>query len=509
MKTGIIPMTQSGAILGSPGQYKSPPFLMMPGNPVLEEFIIYDFKVNKIPEPEDINNIPDDYGKELVEVSQRTVKGYTYYCNLDADADWDDTPMWNSSSTTSEKKACLEARNMTGDGSRENPWKNLTYALEQLQCFVTAQCCHYVRIVCTGTAHYTACLHSGYSNAHFRGNNIFILDGAKIEVSRISNIDVYAFRSFSSSIFYNCFATGEANSSSEMVVAFYECSSSIFYNCFATGEANSSSIRCSVNSFYSCRTNIFYHCTAKTATNTLADSYAYGFYGCGNDSIFYNCSAMATTTLNIDPGPSESYINSYAYGFSFCDNSSFYHCSSTATTTATTETGNKQYAYAYSFDACDNNTFYGCIAITVTTAHAKNSRNRIFGFNKCDSNTFYGCKATAEATISDVDSINFSAYAFIDCNNSIFCDCSIEIRIIATTTYYYATINAYGFSSYRDCTFYNNSFSYDVNISTTPDSYGNFEERENICGFNDFLGCHDPCYSIKRTQSGITDYCNS
>ena len=101
-------MTQSGAILGSPGQYKSPPFLMMPGNPVLEEFIIYDFKVNKIPEPEDINNIPDDYGKELVEVSQRTVKGYTYYCNLDADADWDDTPMWNSSSTTSEKKACLE-----------------------------------------------------------------------------------------------------------------------------------------------------------------------------------------------------------------------------------------------------------------------------------------------------------------------------------------------------------------------------------------------------------------
>ena len=76
-------MTQSGAILGRPGQYKSPPFLMMPGNPVLEDATIYEFEYA--------------YNDLNYNIIPQKVKAYTYYCNLDADADWDDTPMWNSS----------------------------------------------------------------------------------------------------------------------------------------------------------------------------------------------------------------------------------------------------------------------------------------------------------------------------------------------------------------------------------------------------------------------------
>ena len=78
MKMAVIPMNEKGAILGEPGQYKNPPFLTLPGNPPLEEVTLYDFKVNEIPEPEDIDNIPEDYGKELVEVMEK--KGF--FCTL-------------------------------------------------------------------------------------------------------------------------------------------------------------------------------------------------------------------------------------------------------------------------------------------------------------------------------------------------------------------------------------------------------------------------------------------
>ena len=125
MKMALIPMNEKGAILGQPGQYKNPPFLTLPGNPPLEEVTLYDFKVNEIPEPEDIDNIPEDYGKELVEVMEKKVRAYTYYCDLDADADWDDSIFWDGNThSESEKKACLDARNKGGDGSKENPWKN-------------------------------------------------------------------------------------------------------------------------------------------------------------------------------------------------------------------------------------------------------------------------------------------------------------------------------------------------------------------------------------------------
>ena len=152
MKTGIIPMTQSGAIQGRPGQYKSPPFLMMP-DVEIQNVTLHELKANKIPEPEDINNIPEDYGKELVEVSQRTVGAYAFYCDS---VEWDDSVMWGNASYD-EKRAWLDTINKNGDGTKKNPWRNVCYALQQLQCFAENTCCQYFVLFVSGVVNYTIC----------------------------------------------------------------------------------------------------------------------------------------------------------------------------------------------------------------------------------------------------------------------------------------------------------------------------------------------------------------
>lgn len=126
-------MNEKGAILGHPGQYAKPPFLMLPGNPPLEEVTLYDFKVNQIPEPEDVNNIPEDYGKELVEVTEKKVKAYTFYC---VSEEWDDSLLWTYNVSEEEKNNCLAQMNQSGDGSKENPWRNVCHALKKLKCLL-------------------------------------------------------------------------------------------------------------------------------------------------------------------------------------------------------------------------------------------------------------------------------------------------------------------------------------------------------------------------------------
>ena len=471
MKTGIIPMTQSGAILGRPGQYKSPPFLMMPGNPVIEDVTLYDFQVNEIPEPEDLNNIPEDYGKELVVVSQRTAKAYTYYCDLDADADWDDTPMWNGSSTTSEKKACLEARNMTGDGSRENPWKNLTYALEQLQCFVETQCCRYIRLVCTGTAHYTACAYSSvtYRNTDFSGNGIFILDGANMELSRDGsggNFFSYCFETCKNSIFYNCTARwkNEASNASAypILYGFNECDNSTFYNCTAEVECD---LLKSVSCFEACENSIFYNCTAKATTKASSghsiDANLYGFRSCDN-SIFYNCTAEAATTEEINS-------NANVYGFYNCSNNILYNCTAKAT-------AERRSRFAYGFYNCQNSTFYGCTAEAESNYdYGDDTQAYAYGFHSCSNSTFYGCTAIAECSYIN----SHTCVAF-----------------------------AYGFYNHSNNSSILENFTYSVSAAakSIPDSLGNFNDHEEECGIHQNFSCIAGYRCERRTKSG-TESC--
>ena len=422
-------MTQSGASLGRPGQYKSPPFLMMP-DVEIQNVTLHELKANKIPEPEDINNIPEDYGKELVVVSPRTAKAYTYYCDLDADADWDDTPMWNSSSTTSEKKACLASRNMTGDGTLAKPWKNLTYALEKINCIVNKLCCQYVRLVCTGTAHYTARIYSSTGGiAYFQGNNMFILDGANIDVSRISSYS-YGFYYCYNSIFHNCkanvYGTAEtavnASTTRALSVGFYSNNNSIFYNCEAISTAYNSA-----------------------SASSYPNSYAYinicGFES-NKNSIFHNCKANVYGTAETIAGTSgASFIYIGSYCFYSNDNSIFYNCE------ANVECNIKTYdnsinsdleAYTYGFYINNNSIFYNCKANTESIANANQEALSIsYGFYMNNSSKYYNCEANAKSYASNLPNESYSAEARaygIYCkhwDDSVFYDCIYSLSTSA------------------------------------------------------------------------------
>lgn len=92
------------------------------------------------------------------------VKGVTLYCDLDADADWDDSIMWLQNATDAQRIECLNKRNCEGNGTLDNPFKNGSYALSVINRLYRSksmygynqvpQCWPWIRLVCTGTAHY-------------------------------------------------------------------------------------------------------------------------------------------------------------------------------------------------------------------------------------------------------------------------------------------------------------------------------------------------------------------
>ena len=534
MKTGIIPMTQSGAILGRPGQYKSPPFLMMPGNPVIEEVTLYDFQVNEIPEPEDLNNIPEDYGKELVVVSQRTAKAYTYYCNLDADAGWDDTPMWNSSSTTSEKKACLEARNMTGDGSRENPWKNLTYALEQLQCFVTAQCCHYVRLVCTGTAHYTVCAYDLSSNSYYYYDRLYfynrlIIDGANVDVPRQNDsvyTDIYGFYS-QQCIYYNCTAKMTGNNYNN--TNGFSGSGNIYYNCTAevtaTGTYNKNAYGFSTvgTTFYRCTATVtmnadgsscrgkgltgttFYGCTA---TVTINGGSGIGFEG----TTFYGC----TATVN---GEQETYDT--VEGFEGNSRSKFYNCIAMMN-------GNQNSASRDAIGFHGNvSKFYNCIAVgtshgsvygfngnqgiyyncTATVTMTNSDGGYCYGFrDTAGGSLFYVCTAKADANMHSIKSgwYGYSVYCHGFTGTTFYaCTATVTVTAAGTEKCDKLSAYAYGFYSYNSCLFENCTYSVSAVANAAPSSDGSFMEYEYECGIYCDGECQAGYRCERRTEEGM------
>ena len=526
-------MTQSGAILGRPGQYKSPPFLMMPGNPVLEEVTLYDFQVNEIPEPEDLNNIPDDYGKELVEVSQRTVKGYTYYCDLDADADWDDTPMWDGSKTA-EKKACLEARNMTGDGSQANPWKNLTYALEQLQCFVTAQCCHYVRLVCTGTAHYTVCAYDLSSNSYYYYDRLYfynrlIIDGANVDVPRQNDsvyTDIYGFYS-QQCIYYNCTAKMTGNNYNN--TNGFSGSGNIYYNCTAevtaTGTYNKNAYGFSTvgTTFYRCTATVtmnadgsscrgkgltgttFYGCTA---TVTINGGSGIGFEG----TTFYGC----TATVN---GEQETYDT--VEGFEGNSRSKFYNCIAMMN-------GNQNSASRDAIGFHGNvSKFYNCIAVgtshgsvygfngnqgiyyncTATVTMTNSDGGYCYGFrDTAGGSLFYVCTAKADANMHSIKSgwYGYSVYCHGFTGTTFYaCTATVTVTAAGTEKCDKLSAYAYGFYSYNSCLFENCTYSVSAVANAAPSSDGSFMEYEYECGIYCDGECQAGYRCERRTEEGM------
>lgn len=135
--------------------------------------------------------------------------------DLDADADWDDHLFYYQTTYApkEQRQAAWDAMNKEGDGSAENPFKNLAYALtlaynascdnyaaDYLQWTArrtynrAAGCAVWIVLKCTGTAHYRAVpyTYNNYSGWIAGSGNSdtshIIVDGANIEITQILDL---------------------------------------------------------------------------------------------------------------------------------------------------------------------------------------------------------------------------------------------------------------------------------------------------------------------------------
>lgn len=291
-----IVMNRNGAIAipYASADYEQPPYLPVPGNPEEGEITVYDVETN------------DD---EAV-LTSRQAPAFTYYCDLDADADWDNLP--ELSGGASGRNECFANRNMSGDGSVENPWKNLTYALEEIQCLAKCLCCEkFIRIVCSGEAHYS--IENRFSILNGCGR--VIIEGAKIKLTR-NDLGGRVFGRCENVHFYNCSfsisSTTSGDCEYDIGVAVLEyCDNCKFFNCdisanAAFGAADNISQALKIDCISSCKNDLFYGCNINAVANiSQGDVKAYGVVGFQNGT-FVNCNVSIHANSSDDK-------NSYGY----------------------------------------------------------------------------------------------------------------------------------------------------------------------------------------------------
>ena len=531
MKMAVIPMNEKGAILGGPWQYRNPPFLTLPGNPPLEEVTLYDFKVNEIPEPEDIDNIPEDYGKELVEVMEKKVRAYTYYCDLDADADWDDSIFWNGGKHTDEEiKACLDARNKSGDGSKENPWKNLTWALEQVECICSNLCCQYVRIICSGTAYYTARIYKDELYLGFGGNKHFILENANVNVS--NKRESYCFYRMTGTFFHKCNAVFENSEITEYCYSsfFSDCNNGFFYQCQLKCNAtvnmydqfqdfeHQGFVYCNNSKFYKC----VYNMNSNVAVKDPRDLYAFSSSSC----IYYECDAVIyskNADIMVYSGGSEFYkcnitfmgdnsditgiystfgrayncnldfssVNSLSVYFIYCETA--YNCN-------IKYTGSRSYHGSSYITGLSCEKLYNCTA----EIEANNfwSITGYYDFIKCHNcNSNITLETGFQGTVVGFDGRNGEKPVEIISNCSCTCVCS-------STSSGSAVAYVYGYRN--DSRIYNNevlnNFSYTISASAESTGSADYTEEEYECGVYIYPECKEG-YRCERRRNGSTESC--
>ena len=147
---------------------------------------------------EDYSQVPDDYGKNLIEYQEYEVDVMTFYCDSVA---WGGNP---------------ETRDETGDGTKENPWRNVNYALERLQPSLdcTEKLCCYrpiYQLLIKGTINYMVGNKVTSTIDFYRGYGRLVLDAwseesggtAKWEVANVP--DSYGVSNINGAHIYNCY----------------------------------------------------------------------------------------------------------------------------------------------------------------------------------------------------------------------------------------------------------------------------------------------------------------
>lgn len=455
-----IVMNRDGAISipYASADYEQPPYLPVPGNPEEGEITVYDVETN------------DD---EAV-LTSRQAPAFTYYCDLDADADWDNLP--ELSGGASDRNECFANRNMSGDGSAANPWKNLTYALEEIRCLAKCLCCEkFIRIVCSGEAHYS--IENIFPNLNGYGR--VIIEGAKIKLTR-NDLGGHVFSRCENVHFYNCSFSINSNTvgdyGHDIGVAVLEfCDNCKFFNCdisanaaFGSADNVSQTLRIDCISF--CENDLFYGCNINAVANiSQGDVKAYGTSGI-TYSVFVNCE------ISVHSNSSD---NKNSTGYS--------------------------YVYSVGADGVYLN-FYSCIVSAVAgsndNVHRNSFSSAFHGASRGQShNNIYTSTGTAESYSTRVEN-EFTyqlsqAYAFY--NFDYASGCTANAKAISKSDK-----NAY---SMAYCyMYYNagvNNCNFSVSAKSNCTSSEQFNEREEECGVIKIAGeCEAGSRCEWRTSEG-------
>lgn len=197
----IIPMTPAGALVRRyPAERvertNAPRFVELLTAP-LEKRTLFRLIPHVPAPPEDFSQVPEDYGLNLIEYQEYEVEAMTFYCNSIA---WDGDPA---------------TRDETGDGTKENPWRNVNYALERLQtsldCSQDSMCCRPIyQLRIKGTINYTVGKqnrrdwHQGYGRLILDVWQEEETDPDKWEVAN-ATVDFAGVTSFAGTYLYNCY----------------------------------------------------------------------------------------------------------------------------------------------------------------------------------------------------------------------------------------------------------------------------------------------------------------
>lgn len=214
MKTYLIPMTKSGALISGNKNWNqsTPSFLSLSHLPDIMETSCYDLVGNDIPQPDPYSEIQENYGENLIVATEQKVKAWTFYCDS---VEWDDNALWGNTSSE-EKRNCLKTVNKSGDGSKENPWRNVNYALQKLECLADRTCCQYFQLIITGKVNYTVYCFDDYYlspvDSYFENRVILDFANADMSINR-SDIEAIAFYRLRDVYIKNCqaFVVSEAS----------------------------------------------------------------------------------------------------------------------------------------------------------------------------------------------------------------------------------------------------------------------------------------------------------
>ena len=113
MSVYSIQMNQDGAILKT-SKTAEESFLVMPDYIKLEKASYPRMTVNPIEPWTEEDSPPEDYGKNVIDDTFEEDWYYTFYC---------DSVEWDGNEETLDK---------SGNGSKENPWRNFTVALANI-----------------------------------------------------------------------------------------------------------------------------------------------------------------------------------------------------------------------------------------------------------------------------------------------------------------------------------------------------------------------------------------